>query len=555
MAVHISPDDKGVNSLHVEDGQPPLANQDEELAEDLKRIREYATLATNDEHNTTFIEGIKRYPKAIAWSALISLCIIMDGYDTALMASLFGFPAFQKQYGYQLGNTGKYVLHAEWQVALGMANPVGNVVGITLNGYLTDRFGHKPVLHAGLFALIGFIFIQFFSTSVQVLFVSELLCGIPWGIFSTMAPAFASEVVPLSLRSYLETWVVVCWGIGQYISYAILFSLNGWDNRWAYRIPFAIQWVWPVIIIPIAAFCPESPWWHVRKGHYEKAERSVMRLTSAENKEVARDQAKKAVALMIETNQLEEQTKEETSYLSCFQGSDLWRTEIGCVSWGIQIITGFVIQNYAVYFFQQAGLSVNNSFKMTLGMGAIHLVCNGASAALTGNYGRRTLFVNGCFFLAVLMLILGFLALGPLNTKFGFATSAVYLIWYAVWCLTIGPLPYIINGEVSSTRLRSKTMALARGTYQVLSIINTVVAPYILNPEQANWRGKAGFLTGGLTVLCLVWAYFRLPETGRRTFEELDILFEEKGMTARHFSKAVIRRDNGEIEVSGPHKR
>lgn len=113
----------------------------------------------------------------------------------------------------------------------------------------------------------------------------------------------------------------------------------------------------------------------------------------------------------------------------------------------------------------------------------------------------------------------------------------------------------MINGEVSSTRLRSKTIALARGTYLLGNIVNAAVAPYILNPTAGNWKGKTGFLTAGLTLLSLIWAYFRLPETGQRTFEELDILFAEKHITARTFKKAVILRERDAITVAGPHVR
>lgn len=82
-----------------------------------------------------------------------------------------------------------------------------------------------------------------------------------------------------------------------------------------------------------------------------------------------------------------------------------------------------------------------------------------------------------------------------------------------------------------------------------MNIINSVVAPYLLNPESANWKGKVGFLTGGLTFICMVWAYFRLPETMNRTFEEMDILFSRKTTTARNFGKAVIVREGVDVEV------
>jgi MFS transporter, SP family, general alpha glucoside:H+ symporter len=62
-----------------------------------------------------------------------------------------------------------------------------------------------------------------------------------------------------------------------------------------------------------------------------------MRLTSAPTKELKEDKARKAVALMIKTNELEKNIDKNTSWLSLFSGTDLWRTEIAAVAWGIQV--------------------------------------------------------------------------------------------------------------------------------------------------------------------------------------------------------------------------
>jgi SP family general alpha glucoside:H+ symporter-like MFS transporter len=56
----------------------------------------------------------------------------------------------------------------------------------------------------------------------------------------------------------------------------------------------------------------------------------------------------------------------------------------------------------------------------------------------------------------------------------------------------------------------------------------------MINPDQANLRGKLGFFFGGLASLCFVWSYFRVPETKGRTYEELDIMFE-RGVRTRQF--------------------
>lgn len=50
-----------------------------------------ARAATEKEHNMTLLQGIKLYPKAVAWSILISTCIVMEGYDVCLINNLYAF--------------------------------------------------------------------------------------------------------------------------------------------------------------------------------------------------------------------------------------------------------------------------------------------------------------------------------------------------------------------------------------------------------------------------------------------------------------------------------
>lgn len=46
-----------------------------------------STDGTEKEHSMTLIQGIKLYPKAVAWSILISTCIVMEGYDVSLVGN------------------------------------------------------------------------------------------------------------------------------------------------------------------------------------------------------------------------------------------------------------------------------------------------------------------------------------------------------------------------------------------------------------------------------------------------------------------------------------
>ena len=76
---------------------------------------------------------------------------------------------------------------------------------------------------------------------------------------------------------------------------------------------------------------------------------------------------------------------------------------------------------------------------------------------------------------------------------------------------------FVILCEVSATKVRSKTIAVATAVQAALGIVMTVAIPYLINPDQANARGKVGFFFGGLGAIALVWSYFRVPETKNRS--------------------------------------
>ena len=50
-------------------------------------------------------------------------------------------------------------------------------------------------------------------------------------------------------------------------------------DQWAYRIPFAIQWIWPIPLFIIVTLAPESPWYLVRQNKLAEAEHAVTRLS------------------------------------------------------------------------------------------------------------------------------------------------------------------------------------------------------------------------------------------------------------------------------------
>lgn len=116
------------SATYVEHVDATLSN-DAELRRWVGRTS--AQTASDQEHQLGFISAVLLYPKAILWTVVISLVVIMDGYDTALMGSLTGFPTFQRRFGVpQQDKPGSYQLEAKWILALNLGSPCGNFLGI-----------------------------------------------------------------------------------------------------------------------------------------------------------------------------------------------------------------------------------------------------------------------------------------------------------------------------------------------------------------------------------------------------------------------------------------
>jgi len=102
-----------------ESGEPEVAQRD--LIAGIEEV-------TNKDHDLTVIQAFKVYLKAIAWSAVLSAALIMDGYDFKLFGLLVAQPAFNEKYGNPQPD-GTYQISAAWQSGLTNGSNIGQMVG------------------------------------------------------------------------------------------------------------------------------------------------------------------------------------------------------------------------------------------------------------------------------------------------------------------------------------------------------------------------------------------------------------------------------------------
>lgn len=192
----------------------------------------------------------------------------MESFDMFLNGNFVALPAFQERYGVRHGDG--WVIPTRWQSALFQAGQCGAFVGVFAAGPVTNYLGYRWTTILALILMNATIFVSFFvsrpflialklspltrnpfsvliqADSLAVLTVGQALEGVPWGFFIANSPAYASEIVPISLRGACTATLQMSWSIGSIIVAGATYGYNKMDNEWAWRVPLALQWIFPV---------------------------------------------------------------------------------------------------------------------------------------------------------------------------------------------------------------------------------------------------------------------------------------------------------------------
>ncbi|KAL4890519.1 general substrate transporter [Aspergillus ambiguus] len=481
------------------------------------------------EHNRGYLDTLQKDPWLLFWIGVMLWTLIVRGFENQSSGSVISIPDFKERFGRL--QDGEYYVQTTWQSALSGGSNAAAILGSWAASYLADKIGSKRTVLAAAVINIVSVGIEFATTSIGMFFGGKLLNFVAIGAFLNVCTAYVADVSPLAIRSSVIGFCNLSQCIGPFISAIMSYYTSRWENAWSWKSLICAQWGFAVVALVGQIFMPESPVFLIRRGKVVEARKALGRLYSDPSDAEGHLER---IKLTLE----EAETQNTASYLDCFRGTNLRRTMIAILVFLSEPMSGLgFVSNYGALMYQYLGIDSRQSFLLQIGAQILSMSGATISFLIGDIVGRRPMFLGGCIGLALLLVCMGIA--GSVDTPAA-TTAAVgfYTMYNFFYNAGVGSIVYSIAGEVPTSVLRNKTLAIALSTSAAVNTMWSFVAPYMFNPGYGDLKAKIGF----------VFAFFFVPETRRRTYEELDELFMCR-IPTRKFRRYVTLAEQRAVEA------
>lgn len=485
---------------------------------------QFARAQQDLDHRLTKLQAVKAYPHACIYILILVWSLITVGYENQASGIVLSIPTFRRDFGYAFVSDGKtqYVLDAQWQSAITGGATAALVFGSFVSTTIVDYVGRKWLVTVCVVGTIAFIGVEFAATNIQVFFAGKFLCAILLGAIQTVGASYVAELTPLALRGICTTAVNLSFCIGPFVCTLVAYFTSTRDDRWSYRAIFCSQWFFAVTASVLLSFLPESPYHYVLRGEDEKALRCL--------KKIHRDgSAESQLAVIRATVDEAKVLSKSGSWLEVFNKKNIKRNLIAISPFLMQPLSGLAyVSSYQTYYYQTAGFNTRESFKFSCGAQALSVSGTLLSLFMVDRFGRRFIVLYGVLSLTVLNLLIAALGLNT-NSQSLLTASSVFLTMYNFFYNSgIGPIAYVVNTELPTSRLRAKSVAVGVASSNSLNCMWSFVLPYMFNADKANMGSAINFIFSGCCLIALILFFFFMPEASGRSYEEIDEMFMAK---------------------------
>ncbi|KAJ5273245.1 Major facilitator-type transporter ecdD [Penicillium angulare] len=457
---------------------------------------------------------------------------ILYGYDSGYISGVLGMPYVKKHLGVHRTPTkddpSEYIIKSSHKSLITSILSAGTFFGALIGGEAAERIGRRLTIMFACFVFAIGVAIQVSTSSFAGLVAGRLVAGFGMGGVSAAVVLYVSEIAPRRVRGTLVSvyqWAIT---IGLLVASGVDQGCKDRDNSSSYRIPIGIQFIWAAILAGGLFMLPESPRYLVKCGLMDEALRSL---------ELVRGQSSSNIAVQAELAEIKANFEYEkqiasTSWADCFKGGSLPQGNLRRVITGValqmfQQWTGInFIFYYGTTFFQEVGM--HNPFLMSTIMNVVNVATTPASFYMVEKFGRRTLLIWGAVVMCLCEYIVAIVGVTHEGSHAASVCLIVFTCFYiAGFATTWGPAAWVVIGEIYPLPIRAKGVALATASNWFWNCIIAVITPYIVDENEGDLKVKVFFVWGSALFLCLLFAFFCVPETKGLSLEQVDKMLEE----------------------------
>jgi len=436
-------------------------------------------------------------------------------------------PGFLKVFGIE-SSSGKFTIQTTFQQLITSLLQVGLILASILLGFFSKWFGRRPGFFVA--SLLGYagITVQIVVTTQWPIYIGRVLMGLSNGLYMNLLVLYTTEISTGSTRGPLVSLFQPFTTLGTFIGAVISNAFHTDLRRLSYQAQLITLYLVPTWIIVICFLVPESPRWLLLKGRRKQALESV---TYLRGPNVSNDAAEKELQEIERSVQREKEIAKEVSWKEIFHTKELRRTLLTTSAATFHAASGInFIVGYSTFFYQQAGVS--NPFVGSMISQSIGCLASFVAIYLSGVFGRRSILLSGFVVTTITMFAVAILyTAAPHSRHSGKALVAMLAIYQGAYGWSIGPLSWVVAGELPCTRLRSATFGLAMAIGFFFAWVTTFTTPYFINPTSLNWGAKLAWIWAPSNFITLVFIYFALPETKGLALEEVDNIFYHSDLT------------------------
>ncbi|CAK7224611.1 hypothetical protein SCUCBS95973_005578 [Sporothrix curviconia] len=334
-----------------------------------------------------------------------------------------------------------------------------------------------------------------------------------------LVPMYLAEIVPGPVRgSVIAFYMIFNYSGSVTAAIATFFCSKVYDDARQYRIPFGLMYVMPVLCLAFCWILPESPRWLVRKGRHDEAVRALRRLNGTHNGYSPEEEAKLLRA------SIDEDEATRGAWRDMFRGSNKRRTLIVfmCILL-IQFTGQTFVTKYGTIFVK--GMGAMDPLQFGLMEKSLSIIAPLTLLFVIDRFGRRSIYFVFALLYAVCLFIIG--GIGTMDIRrVGNAIIGLYIISAIVHIIAYHGVCTVVSNETPHLRLRERTLTVTHVLSNALEFGVAFSLPYLLYSPGANLESKVGFIYGTITLLGILWGYFYLPDTSKRSLEELEELWQ-----------------------------